>query len=44
MKPKTLHNSSMSAASRNVADLKVVGDGDAFQLLLKASSQEEETP
>ena len=41
MKPKTLHNSSMSAASRNVADLKVVGDGDAFQLLLKASSQEE---
>jgi hypothetical protein len=39
--PKTLHNSDVSGAKQNVPDLKVVGNGDSFQLLCKASSQEE---
>lgn len=38
---KTLHNSDVSKASINVADLKVFGNGDMFQLLCKASSEEE---
>jgi len=38
---KTLHNSDVSGARDNVSDLKVVGNGDAFKLLFKASSQEE---
>jgi len=41
MKEKTLHNSDVSGASKNVSDLKVVGNGDSFRLLCKASSQEE---
>lgn len=41
MKEKTLHNSTMSGASKNVSDLKVVGDGDLFRLLFKASSEDE---
>ena len=41
MKEKTLHNSDVSGAKQNVSDLKVIGNGDAFQLLFKASSQEE---
>ena len=41
MKEKTLHNSTVSGARSNVADLMVVGDGDMFRLLFKASSQEE---
>ncbi len=38
---KTLHNSTISAARQNVKDIKVVGNGDLFQLLCKASSEEE---
>lgn len=41
MSEKTLHNSTVSGASQNVPDLKIVGDGDLFQLLCKASSQDE---
>ena len=41
MKEKTLHNSDVSGATQNVSDLKVVGNGDMFRLLCKASSQEE---
>jgi outer membrane receptor for Fe3+-dicitrate len=38
---KTLNNSDVSGAKKNVTDLEVVGDGDTFQLLCKASSQSE---
>jgi hypothetical protein len=38
---KTLHNSDVSGARQNVKDIKVVGNGDTFQLLCKASSEEE---
>lgn len=38
---KTLHNSDASAARKNVADLKIFGDGDTFKLICKASSQVE---
>ena len=38
---KTLHNSTVSGARKNVKDIKVVGNGDMFQLLCKASSEEE---
>ena len=38
---KTLNNSTISAAKDNVKDLVVVGNGDMFRLLCKASSQEE---
>lgn len=38
---KTLHNSDLSGAHKNVSDLTVVGNGDMFQLLCKASSQKE---
>lgn len=38
---KTLHNSDISGARKNVSDLNVVGNGDMFKLLCKASSQEE---
>ena len=38
---KTLHNSDVSGASINVKDLKVFGNGDMFQLLCKANSEEE---
>jgi len=41
MKEKTLHNSDISGARRNVKDIAVVGNGDMFQLLCKASSQSE---
>lgn len=41
MNDKTLHNSTVSGARENVPDLVVVGNGDAFQLLFKASSQAE---
>lgn len=41
MGEKTLHNSDVSGARQNVKDIKVVGNGDMFQLLCKASSQEE---
>ena len=38
---KTLHNSDVSGARVNVKDIKVVGNGDLFQLLCKASSENE---
>ncbi len=38
---KTLHNSDISGAHVNVPDIRVVGNGDMFQLLCKASSEEE---
>lgn len=38
---KTLHNSTVSSAHKNVKDIKVVGDGDLFRLLCKASSEKE---
>ena len=38
---KTLHNSTVSAAHKNVKDIKIVGNGDMFQLLCKASSETE---
>jgi hypothetical protein len=41
MTEKTLHNSEVSGARINVPDIKVVGNGDMFRLLCKASSQNE---
>jgi hypothetical protein len=41
MSEKTLFNSDVSGARVNVPDIKVVGNGDMFQLLCKASSQNE---
>ena len=41
MKEKCLENSDVSGARANVPDIKVVGDGDSWRLLCKASSQEE---
>lgn len=41
MSDKTLHNSDISGARQNVPDISVVGNGDMFQLLCKASSQKE---
>lgn len=41
MTEKTLHNSDVSGAKVNVPDIKVVGNGDMFRLLCKASSQAE---
>ena len=38
---KTLHNSTISGARQNVLDIKVVGNGDRFRLLCKASSEAE---
>jgi hypothetical protein len=38
---KTLHNSDISGAHKNVSDLKVFGNGDMFKLLSKASSKSE---
>lgn len=38
---KTLHNSDVSGARQNVRDINIVGNGDTFKLLCKASSQEE---
>ena len=41
MTSKTLHNSDVSGARENVSDIQVVGNGDMFQLLCKASSEKE---
>lgn len=41
MNEKTLHNSDVSGARQNVKDIQVVGNGDMFRLLCKASSQAE---
>ena len=38
---KTLHNSDISGAKKNVPDTVVYGNGDLFKLLSKASSQRE---
>jgi hypothetical protein len=38
---KTLNNSDVSGARENVKDIKVVGNGDMFRLLCKASSDAE---
>ena len=38
---KTLHNTTVSQAKDNVSDLVIWGDGDMFQLLCKASSEDE---
>lgn len=38
---KTLTNSDVSGARKNVPDIKVFGDGDTFKLICKASSQAE---
>lgn len=38
---KTLHNSDISGTKKNVPDVEVVGNGDMFQLLCKASSEKE---
>lgn len=38
---KTLHNSDVSGARENVPDIKVVGNGDTFALICKASSEKE---
>lgn len=39
MEEKTLHNSDAASARLNVNDIQVVGNGDMFRLLCKASSQ-----
>ncbi len=41
MSKKTLHNSDISGAHKNVSDLKTYGDGDLWHLLCKASSDSE---
>jgi len=38
---KTLHNSDISGAKKNVPDIQTVGNGDTFQLICKASSKSE---
>ena len=38
---KTLHNSEVSGARKNVKDIRIVGNGDMFALLCKASSENE---
>lgn len=38
---KTLGNTDVNGAHKNVPDIQVFGDGDMFQLLSKASSQAE---
>ena len=38
---KTLHNSTVSGAKKNVSDLVIFGNGDTFQLICKASSKAE---
>ena len=42
MSNKTLHNSTVSGARKNVADIVVFGDGDTFKLISKASSKNED--
>jgi len=38
---KTLHNSDVSGATKNVKDIQFYGNGDMFQLICKASSKKE---
>lgn len=37
--PKTLHNCDADGTRKNVSDVKIVGNGDMFALLCKASSK-----
>jgi hypothetical protein len=41
MTEKTLRNSDVSGAKKNVTDLNVFGDGDTFKLICKAYSEAE---
>lgn len=41
MTAKTLHNTDTNGTTTNVPDVNVFGDGDLFQLLSKASSENE---
>lgn len=41
LKQKTLHNSDIPGAKKNVPDIKVVGDGDLFKLIAKTYSEKE---
>ncbi len=41
MSNKSLQNSDIDGARKNVKDIKVFGNGDAFQLLCKAHSKAE---
>lgn len=41
MKDKTLHNSDVNGARKNVPDIKIFGDGDLWVLICKASSESE---
>ena len=41
MKEKTLHNSDVNGARKNVPDIKIFGDGDLWVLICKASSESE---
>ena len=41
MKEKTLTNTSIEDVKKNVSDVVVVGNGDMFSLLCKASSSEQ---
>lgn len=38
---KTLSNSTVNGAKKNVSDLIIYGNGDSFQLICKASSEKE---
>lgn len=38
---KTLHNSNITEAKKNVKDIKITGNGDMFQLLCKTTSEQE---
>jgi hypothetical protein len=38
---KSLHNSDINTAKKNVPDIQVFGDGDLWKLLSKASSEKE---
>lgn len=41
MEEKTLHNTNINGARKNVKDIVVFGDGDLFKLISKASSENE---
>lgn len=41
MPEKTLDNTNIDEARKNVSDIKTFGDGDAWQLICKASSERE---
>ena len=41
LKPKSLGNTDINGTSKNVPDVVIFGDGDAWRLICKASSQAE---